>query len=150
MATIYTDTATGQNANLAGSLVDGNKVTGRIAFARGTYTTDGNTAATDILRIVKLPKGAIVVPGASFVDTEDCGTDITLTVGDEITPDVDKYSTALSLATAGRIAFVSGVAGPNPAPLTAETWITATVGDAGSISVTSGKDFTVWIGYILP
>ena len=150
MATIYTDTATAQNANTARNLADGNKVTGKIAFARASFTTDGDTAADDILRIVKLPKGAIVIPGASFIDTEDCGTDISVTIGDEITPDVDKYSTAISLATAGRIAFVSGVAGANPAALTEESWITATIVDAGSISVTADKDLTIWIGFILP
>lgn len=126
MATLYTDIATNQAANTARSLADGNKVSGKLAVARCAYTTTATDAATDVLRLVKLPKGATVVPGASFIDTEDCGTDISVTIGDEITPDVDKYSTAISLATAGRIAFVSGVAGPNAAPLTEETWITAT------------------------
>lgn len=147
MATIYTALATAQNADAVASLPNGSLLTGDVKFAQCSYTTTSSTAAGDVLRLAKLPTGAIVIPGLSFVSTEDCGTDVSIKVGDS---DDDAYSTAISLATAGRIAFVPGVAGPNPAALTAPTWINATVVNAGTISVTAGQDFTVWLAFRMP
>jgi hypothetical protein len=147
MADIYTTLGAAQAANLVASQPNGSLLTGDVKFAQGSFTTTATTAAADVLYIAKLPKGAIVIPGLSFVDTEDCGTDVNITVGDS---DADAYSTAISLATAGRIAFASGVAGPNPAALTADTWIKATVVDAGTISVTAAKDLTVWLAFRMP
>lgn len=150
MATVYTTLGTAQASELVRDRADGKVLSGEVRFAQGSFTTTGTTAAGDVLNICKLPKGAVVIPGLSFIDTEDCGTDINITIGDDIAPDADKYSTAISLATAGRIAFVSGVAGPNPVALTQEAWVTGTLADAGSISVTSDKDLTVWVAYRLP
>jgi hypothetical protein len=147
MANIYTALATEQNADLVASNPNGSLLTGDVKYAQCSYTTTSTTAADDVLYLAKLPVGAIVIPGLSFVDTEDCGTDISITIGDS---DVDAYSTAISLGTAGRIAFASGIAGPNPAALTDATWIKATVVDAGSISVTAAKDFTVWLAFRMP
>jgi hypothetical protein len=151
MADIYTTLADAQASLLVRERASGNLLTGKMVYARGQFTTTSTTAAADVLYIAKLPAGAVVVPGASFIDTEDCGTDINITIGDDDpTADADRYSTAISLGTAGRIAFVPGVAGPNPHALSQESWIKGVLADAGSISVTAGKDFTVWIAYILP
>ena len=151
MADIYTPLANAQNSGTLQGRANGDLLTGNVRWAQCSYTTTGSTAAGDKLFLCKLPKGAVVIPGLSFIDTEDCGTDINITIGDDIpVEDVDKYSTAISLATAGRVAFVPGVAGPNPAPLTQEAWIKGTIGNAGSIAVTSGADFTVWLAYRLP
>lgn len=151
MADIYTTLATAQASELPKNRADGNLLTGNLVYARGQFTTTGTTAAADVLYIAKLPKGAVVVPGACFIDTEDCGTDVSIKIGDgDTTADDDRYTTAISLATAGRVAFVSGVAGANPHALEAECWIKGVIVDAGSISVTTGKDFTVWIAYIRP
>lgn len=151
MANIYTPLATAQNLELAADRAQGSDLTGNLVFAKCSYTTTAATAAGDVLHLVRLPKGAVVVPGASFIDTEDCGTDISVKIGDaDTTADDDRYSTAVSLGTAGRVALASGVAGPNPHALDSHAWITATVVDAGSISVTTDKDFTVWVAYRLP
>jgi hypothetical protein len=152
MANIYTTLAASQTA-LATSpsrLPDGNLVTGNVVWAQGSFTTTGTTAAGDVLYIAQLPKGSVVIPGLSFIDTEDCGTDISIKIGDDDpTADDDRYSTAISLATAGRVAFASGEAGPNPRALTETAWIKGVLVNAGSISVTTAKDFTVWVAYRL-
>lgn len=151
MADIYTTLADAQDSDLVRDRASGNLLTGKMVYARGQYTTTGTTAADDVLFIAKLPAGAVVVPSASFIDAEDCGTDVSIKIGDDDpTADDDRYTTAISLATAGRIAFVPGIAGPNPHALTQESWIKGVLTDAGSISVTAAKDFTIWIAYILP
>jgi hypothetical protein len=154
MATIKTALYDAQDNERLDQRADGRLLGGEIRFAQCSYTTTATTAAIDVLKLCLLPAGAIVIPGLSFVDTEDCGTDISIKIGDDdTTADDDRYSTAISLATAGRIAFVSDSAlsaGPNPHALQSQCAIQATVLDAGSISVTAGKDFTVWIAYRLP
>lgn len=151
MADIYTTLGAAQAANLVASQPQGSLLTGDVKFAQGSFTTTATTAAADVLYIAKLPKGAVVIPGLSFVDTEDCGTDISITVGDDDpTADADRYSTAISLGTAGRIAFAPGIAGPNPHKLTQDSWVKAVVTDAGTISVTAAKDFTVWVAFRMP
>jgi F420-0:gamma-glutamyl ligase-like protein len=129
----------------------GKDLTGNVVYARGSYTTTATDAAADVLRLALLPKGAVVIPSLCKIDTEDLGTDISVTVGDlDTTADADRYSTAVSLATAGVVSFASGVAGANPHALEAEAWITATLTDAGSISITADKDVTFWIAYRMP
>ena len=153
MATLYTALASAQNDTTnVKNRAEGKDLTGNVVYARGSYTTTALTAAGDILRIALLPKGAVVVPSLCRIDTEDLGTDISVKVGDlDTTADDDRYSTAVSLATAGAKDFVSGVAGPNPHALAAtEAWVTATIVDAGTISITSGNDVTFWIAYRMP
>ena len=151
MANIYTSLGSAQAANLVASQPNGSLLTGDVKFAQGSFTTTATTAAADVLFIAKLPKGAIVIPGLSFIDTEDCGTDLSLTIGDDDpTADADRYSTAISVATAGRIAFVPGIAGANPHALTQDSWIKGVLTDAGSISVTADRDFTIWLAFRMP
>ncbi|MEI6278304.1 MAG: hypothetical protein WCQ16_02830 [Verrucomicrobiae bacterium] len=151
MATIKSTLADYQDNERLDQRAPGSLLFGKVSFAQCSFTTTATTAAADVLRLCKLPAGAIVIPGLSFISTEDCGMDISLKIGDDdATPDDDRYSTAVSLATAGRIAFASGVAGANPFALVQESWIQAVVVDAGSISVTAGQDLTVWIAFRHP
>jgi len=152
MATLYTALASAQNDTTnVKNRAEGKDLTGNVVYARGSYTTTALTAAGDILRIALLPKGAVVVPSLCRIDTEDLGTDISVKVGDlDTTADDDRYSAAVSLATAGAKDFASGVAGANPHALASEAWITATIVDAGTISITSGNDVTFWIAYRMP
>lgn len=152
MATLYTPLATAQNSTEnAKNRAAGNDLTGNVVYAKASYTTTATDAAADVLNLVKLPEGAVVIPSLCRIDTEDCGTDISIKIGDDDpTADDDRYSTAISLATAGVVAFASGVAGPNPHALSQESWIQGTLVDAGSISITADKDFTVWVAYRMP
>lgn len=151
MATAYSDIGTIQNTGNLANRVQGGKLTGKILYAVAAIVSTGRAAA-DVFNLVKLPAGAIVVPALCKVETEDWGTDVSITIGDDDaggTPasDADRYSTAISLATAGTISFVSGIAGVTPAALTQESWITGTLVDAGTISVTTAKNATVLIAY---
>lgn len=152
MANLYTSLASAQNdTSNAKNRAAGKDLTGNVVYAKGSYTTTSSDAAADVLYLTLLPKGAVVVPSLCRIDTEDLGTDISVTVGDlDATPDADRYSTAVSLATAGAKDFVSGVAGANPHALVNEAWITATLVDAGTISITAGQDVTFWIAYRMP
>jgi F420-0:gamma-glutamyl ligase-like protein len=152
MATLFTSLAAAQNNTTnVQNRAAGKDLTGNVVYAKGSYTTTATDAAADILRLALLPKGAVVVPSLCRIDTEDLGTDISVKVGDlDTTADDDRYSTAVSLATAGAKTFTSGVAGANPHALASEAWITATLVDAGSISITAGQDVTFWIAYRMP
>jgi F420-0:gamma-glutamyl ligase-like protein len=152
MANLYTALASAQNDTTnVKNRAEGKDLTGNVVYAKGTYTTTASDAAADVLYLALLPKGAVVVPSLCRIDTEDLGTDISVTVGDlDSTADADRYSTAVSLATAGAKDFASGVAGANPHALASEAWITATLVDAGSISITADKDVTFWIAYRMP
>lgn len=151
MATISTPLATAQATEKLATRALGTDLSGDVRFAKCTYTTTATTAAGDVLRLCQLPKGAVVIPGASFIDTEDCGTGVSVKIGDADTiADDDRYSEAVSLSTKGRVAFANGVAGPNPHALASQAWVQAVVVDAGSISVDADKDFTVWVAYRLP
>ncbi len=155
MADKYTALATAQNSNRVRQRADGNELTANVVWARGRFTTpsapDPLLVTGDVLKIAQLPKGAVVVPGLCFIDTEDCGTGISIKIGDsDVSPDDARYTTAVTLATAGRVAFTGGLAGPNPHALQSQCWIQGVIVDAGSIAVDPNKDFTVWIAYVLP
>ena len=151
MATIKTALYDAQDNERLDQRADGRLLGGEVRFAQCSYTTTSATAAADVLKLCVLPAGAIVIPGLSFVQTEDCGTDISIKIGDDdSTADDDRYSTAISLASPGRIAFAAGVAGPNPHALASQCAIQGVIVDAGTISVTAGADFTIWIAYRLP
>ena len=152
MADIYTSLASAQNDTTnVKNRAEGKDLTGNVVYAKCSFTTTATTAAADVLHLALLPKGAVVIPSLSSISTEDCGTDISIKIGDEdTTADDDRYSTAVSLATAGAKAFVDGVAGPNPHALASEAWVTATIVDAGTISVTADRDLTIWLAYRMP
>ena len=152
MADIYTTIATAQNTANVASRGDGNLLTGNMVFAKCQFSTASTTAAGDVVYLAKLPKGATLVPGASFINTEDCGTDVSIKIGDaDTTADDDRYSGAVSLSTAGKVAFASGVADSVPHTLASSAWIKGIIVDAGSYAVASTpKSVTVWLAYIMP
>ena len=95
----------------------------------------GYTAATaDPLYLVKLPKGARVIPQLCSVDHGDPGDACTGTVGyiyDDGTGDADGYATALALGgSAGSESFsaTAGAAALTPVTLTDDAWVYVTWG----------------------
>lgn len=151
MADIYSTIATAQNTANVASRANGSLLTGNMVFAKCEFSTTATTAAADVVYLAKLPKGATLVPGASFINTEDCGNGISIKIGDaDTTADDDRYSTAVSLATAGKVAFTGGVADSVPYTLASSAWIKGVIVDAGSISVDANKKVTVWLAYIMP
>jgi hypothetical protein len=144
MALVYTSFGTDQLA----ALTDGSE--------RPTLTLNGGslhlvdvsktsyTAATaDPLYLVRLPKGARVIPQLCSVDHGDPGDACTGTVGyiyDDGTGDADGYATAIALGgSAGSEPFstTAGAASLTPVTLAADAWVYVTWG-----TVTNGASHT--------
>ena len=116
-------------------------------------TKTSYTAATaDPLYLVRLPKGARVIPQLCSVDHGDPGDACTGTVGyiyDDGTGDADGYSTGIALGNAaGSESFSStaGAASLTPVTLADDAWVYVTWG-----TVTNGASHTqTWhIAYTL-
>lgn len=130
--------------------IPGYETSAPLRFARARYTSSGSEAADDIIRILKLPVGARVVPHLIRVSCEAMGgTGTTLaTIGDEV--DDDRYSaTAVVLTSAANLAVTPTAAiGLDPWTITeATSTITAKVG-LSSGSVTANKDIEFLIPYL--
>lgn len=140
MANIFSDFATLQNT--AGG-ASGNFSTAPNEKAYGgtvqhiDVTKTATFATADPLYLVRLPKGARLLPQLCSVDYEDPGDALTGKIGDftvAATPvaiDDDRYGAALALGNAaGRKEFseagTKGDAFLNPFTLTQESWIVVT------------------------
>lgn len=142
MATLYSDRAAVQ---LPAAGADtwtrdpGIKQTGAITYLEAIYTLTAGTdeAASDVLRICKLPKGVRLLPELCKIVRNDPGTAFNIaTIGDEpvvsglMTGDVDRYSTAIDISAAGTSdwAYAAQAAGLAHYTLEDEAWIIATLG----------------------
>lgn len=154
MADIYSVLATAQASANWEDKLDGRLLSGQVFFAQCHYTTTASTAATNVLYLCRLPEGATVVPALCFMTQEDLGTDLDWTVGYIGTEnpttyvDADAFSTAITNDAAGRLVFIPGVGGANPITFTEDAWVTATLVDGGTISVTADKDFVFHIAWL--
>lgn len=70
----------------------------RVKYATYTMGSDTTEVATDVVQMVKLPKGSILWPHMSYIWWTDCGGTITVDVGDGNND--DKYCSALAMGTA--------------------------------------------------
>jgi len=144
MALVYTSFGTLQLAAL-----DDISQAPNIKQAGGTLrmvevSKTGYTAATaDPLYLVRLPKGARVIPQLCSVDHGDPGDACTGTVGyiyDDGTGDADGYATAIALGgSAGFEPFstTAGAASLTPVTLADDAWVYVTWG-----TVTNGASHT--------
>lgn len=127
----------------------GHLVTGDVATAIATYTFTGDEAVNDVIRLVQIPRNAIVLPHLCRIVNEALGAAAAGTVGDEVgTPDADKYSTSIALATAGTQAFAGAAAGAlGPAATPDATWVTLTITAGSALADQAGKKLTAYIAY---
>ena len=153
MANVYTTFAQSQLDALSDASAAPN-----IKQAGGTLrlvevTKTGYTAATaDPLYLVRLPKGARVIPQLCSVDHGDPGDACTGTVGyiyDDGTGDADGYATAIALGNAAGsepFSTTAGAASLTPVTLADDAWVYVTWG-----TVTNGVSHTqTWhIAYTL-
>lgn len=153
MPLVYTSFATSQLAALsdmseAPNLKQAGGTLRIVEVSKTAYTA----ATADPLYLVRLPKGARVIPQLCSVDHGDPGDACTGTVGyiyDDGTGDADAYATALALGgSAGSEPFSStaGAASLTPVTLTDDAWVYVTWG-----TVTNGASHTqTWhIAYTL-
>jgi len=141
MADLYTEVADQQNAYLnttAERQADGAKVSGDVLFATAKYTLTGSEVDTDVIKIVKLPEGATVIPHLSHIYCAFGTTvDMDLSIGDDddtTAVDPDRYSVlqAVDAVGAGTEAFgfshETAAAGLDEYKLQKNSWIEALVG----------------------
>lgn len=124
------------------ALTQGGEMGNKVRRAYAKYTLLGTEAEACLIEMLKLPKGAIVLP-ISSIYTQDLGTDVNLTVGDGTT--ADKFLTATAGTTAARTNFTG-----MPTELAAETTLYVTLVDAGSFAVVAGQYFEIEVYYTTP
>ncbi|MFN0129243.1 MAG: hypothetical protein ACKV19_21450 [Verrucomicrobiales bacterium] len=123
---------------------DVNSTARKLHVAAINYKLKGTEATNDTLNVIKLPKGAQVVPGLSYVHCDDPGTTLTVSVG--VSGAATKYSTAMTLSSGGLVRFTPGVV--DPENLAAMTDILATL--ASVDTPTAGADLWFVLAYTLP
>lgn len=117
------------------------------------YTQTGSEAASDIVRLYKLPPGAIVIPQLSAVTSSGVSaTTATITVGDYkpdgTALDADRYSTALNVQAAGDDSFTGGAAASTPFVTTEDSWLTFTYATlTGAVTAGGTLDFRVVVNF---
>ena len=120
-----------------------------------TVTMAGTEAANDTVRLIKLPKRAMVDPTHSSVVSEGVATTATIDIGDDDTAgvgaaaDADRYADGLDVAAAGVDSFdsIAAAARLTPYVLGAESWIILTW--ATMNTPVAAKKLTVRLGYIV-
>lgn len=151
MATLYAVQAALQNDPKMGNRGDGLKVSGNLHIAQCVYVNTGSEATNDVLKLVKLPDRAMVIPQLCSVRHEAMGTAYSVTVGDaDEIADADRYSTAIALAAAGQTAFsADGVAGLTPYAITdpAGAWVQAVLSSV--TTPTAAKKLVFFIAYVI-
>ena len=121
-----------------------------------TYTFDGTEAASDKVRLLKLPAGSIILPHMSLVTGDGIATTATVDIGDDdvagvgAAVDADRYADGLDVAAAG-IDLFSALATTTGARLTpyalgADSWIEATF--ATLVTPVAGKKLKFIITYV--
>jgi hypothetical protein len=102
MADFYSDIAEAQNtaaSQFGNAAPTPGLVSGELQFARATVTLAGTETASDTIYLVKLPKGARVIPHLCNIVCDDPGTTLTGNVGDAADP--DRYGSAIALGVGG-------------------------------------------------
>lgn len=118
---------------------------GTLKCLMATYTTTGSEAGNDTFNLCRLPKGAVVSRGNSFVSCVDPGTTLTLDIGTSSNADV--YADGIVLSSGGTIGFGSAVAGTAgdlaPAVTTDNQTVIVTVASASTVTADVVLYFTV-------
>ena len=131
------------------------KVTGLLLIATITVTLTGAEAANDTVRLIKLPKRAMVDPTVSTVVSEGVATTCTIDIGDDDTAgvgamaDPDRYADGLDVAAAGidRFDSIAASARLTPYILGAESWIILKY--ATLATPVADKKLTIRLGYVV-
>ncbi len=148
-ATHYTDTGLQIHQALSGSdsvKLTGSQYCGDILMARGKYAVASSIAQGDVIRITRLPKGAVVVPHLCRAETEALGSSFSVKIGDSSSD--SRYADAVALSQAASQPFTPGAGALSPTPLEKADWITATIATLNAPAL--GKKVMFWIAYIMP
>lgn len=156
LGTVYTDVATYQNdpdTRQYGSVLKASEVGGKLRVVKATYALDASeAAATDIIRIAKLKKGATIIPELCKIyipDSSSGGGSLVVSVGDnDTTADADRYSDALDISAGGFFDFTAGgtvaAASLDPYQITGDdTWLELVLDTVTSIDTDVSIVFTI-------
>lgn len=155
MAERFSDIGTIQNNPVIGDRADAIKVTGLLLIATIVVTMAGTEAANDTVKLIKLPKRAMIDPTASTVVSEGVATTATIDIGDDdvlgvgAVVDPDRYAAALDVAAAGvdRFDSIAAAARLTPYILGSESWIILTWKTMNT--PVAAKKLIVRLGYIV-
>jgi len=104
MATYKSDIYTIQSAATGDNRADGRLLAGKVRQATAYVTLNSSLAATELINLVELPKGALVDPSQSFIQLANPGTALVADVG--VPSDADALTpTALTLSSGGKVFF---------------------------------------------
>jgi hypothetical protein len=120
MPTLYSDIATKQNTQNATTRTLPTEVGGRVRCAVGSVTP-GTEAAGTIINLVKLPKGARILPSSKLYLEAGQNANITIKVGDAA--DDDRYLAAVAMGTSAAVVSLARTAALGHTDLAAEGWI---------------------------
>lgn len=128
--------------------LSGNRVCGNLLMARATYTVSAGVALNDVIKIVRLPKGAILVPSLCSLYTECLGSVFEIFVGNFKYDDC--YSDALAMNVSGHkpLNGASMLVGIYENDVIQNDWITAVITKLTAPNI--GRCATFWIAYIQP
>ena len=108
-STFYSNEWTAQFITSPPTFQEGRDMSGKLRVTRVTETFGTDHDDGDIVYLCKLPKGAKVLAALSYLITDGSCTQGAVDIGDS--SDDDRYASALSLATAGKVAFDELVTG---------------------------------------
>lgn len=157
MATKTTALYDAQVASLAdlSKRPDGTLYGGRLHIRRAQHVLAGTEAANDTIRLMQLPKGAVVLPGLSkVIPSGDPGTTLSLDVGTDGDPNAFGDTVVVS---AGERAFLdagtipvaaNAVRSMGDSDLGDDLTVVATVHAANTLTANVKLDF--FIAYMLP
>lgn len=141
MATLYSDTATAQNAPTASNRLYPEQFGGRVRCARGKITP-GTEAAGTVINLVKLPKGARVLPLSSlFLEAGQTAT-LKIAVGDAAS--ATRYYPATATGASAVTIPLAGAAAA-PYALADDGWIFITT----SVEALAAKYIAFEILYVI-
>ena len=145
--TVYSTQAAVQNAPTPATMLDAGLVSGKVRLAHGKYTApDGNVSAGSTINLVKLPKGARVLPNSIIYVEGGQNAGLGVRVGDDdSTSDDDRY---LAASTPGSSETTLSLAKAALAPhqLESECWIQVKTENQ---ALTADKSLAAYIYYTM-
>lgn len=142
MPTLYTDVATKQNNGDVAAKTIPQEVGGRVRCATGKVTP-GTEAAGTIINLVKLPKGARVLPSSNLRIEAGQTATLQIKVGDAA--DDDRYLAAVATGASAATIELNRTAALGHTDLAAEGWIFITT----SVEALAAKYIAFEIFYVV-
>jgi hypothetical protein len=145
MATLYSTEATNENNPTAKNLLDADTAQASVVYSQASYVTTTALAASDEIRMIKIPEGYTPIANTFVVASDGVGaTTCTVKVGTDL--DTDSIIASASDVNTANVYVVTtsnkGAAVTTPVTTTADGWIVVLVA-ALTGTATAGKVINV-------